>query len=59
MPRNANTVKKSELLWQMLAIEAMDGFIADDDFLASMEPLVTGQMSPEEHRLYLVEKYGN
>ena len=52
------TVKRDEILWEMLAIYGIDGFLADDDFLASMEPLVSGQMTPEEHREFLFKKYG-
>lgn len=55
----AQIAKKNELLWQMLAIHGIDGFTADDDFLASMEPLILGEMTPDEHERFLAEKFGN
>lgn len=56
--KDPDVLQRSELLWEMLAVYGIDGFLADDDFLAAMEPLITGQMTPEEHRNFLFKKYG-
>lgn len=44
-------------LEEVLAVFSIDGFVPDDEFAADMDLLVSGKMSPEEHRVYLKDKY--
>lgn len=43
----------------ILSAFSIDSFVPDDEFAADMELLVSGKMSPEEHRVYLRDKYRN
>lgn len=41
----------------ILSVFSIDGFVSDDEFAADMQLLVSGAMSPEQHRAYLKQKY--
>ena len=41
----------------ILSAFSIDSFVPDDEFAADMDLLVSGRMSPEEHRAYLKDKY--
>lgn len=41
----------------ILSVFSIDGFVPDDEFAADMQLLVSGEMSPDEHRAYLKQKY--
>ncbi len=51
------TARRRQASQQMLAIMATTGFTPGDAFMDDAELLITGRMSPEEHRAYLAEKY--
>lgn len=42
---------------ELLSSFSINGFVPDDEFAADMQLLVSGKMSPEEHRAYLKNKY--
>lgn len=44
-------------LEEVLSVFSIDGFVPDDEFAADIDLLVSGKMSPEEHRAYLKDKY--
>ncbi|MCH2547932.1 MAG: hypothetical protein MK052_10040 [Alphaproteobacteria bacterium] len=41
----------------VLSALCMDSAITDEEFAADLQLLVSGKMSPEEHRAYLKGKY--
>lgn len=41
----------------LLEIFHIDGFVSDEEFAKDMRLLTSGEMSPEEHREYLRNKY--
>lgn len=41
----------------ILSALSIDSFVPDDEFAADLDLLVSGKMSPEEHRAYLKSKY--
>lgn len=49
--------EKRSSVEDMLSFFSINGFIPDDEFAADMQLLVSGQMTPEEHRAYLKAKY--
>jgi hypothetical protein len=44
-------------LQEVLSSFSIRGFVSDDEFAADIQLLVNGEMSPEEHREYLKNKY--
>lgn len=42
---------------EILSVFSIDGFVPDDEFAADIDLLVSGKMSPDEHRAYIKEKY--
>lgn len=44
-------------LQERLSLFNINGFVSDEEFAADIHLLVNGEMSPEEHRAYLKNKY--
>ena len=42
---------------ELLSSFSINGFVPDEEFAADIQLLVNGEMSPEEHRTYLKNKY--
>ena len=51
--------ERQRSLDELLSLARIDGFVPDDEFARDMDLLVSGKLSPEEHREYLKKKYQN
>lgn len=52
--RGVSVRQRSE---ELLSSFSINRFVPDDEFAADLQLLVSGKMSPEEHRAYLKNKY--
>lgn len=52
-------LSRRQSLEDVLSALNIGSYVPDDEFAADMQLLVSGKMSPEEHRAYLKEKYSS